>query len=79
MKETEMVDVFDHGKALALIPAILDSAEKLGCNLLETAHACKCVRAVCLVEMGGNARKILEAKEGEVDEMLVVQKEDALD
>lgn len=76
---SEKVDVFDHEKALALMPVIMDVAKGRGCNLLELAHACKCVRAVCRNEMGENARKILDAKEGNVNEMLVVQQEDALD
>ena len=70
--------LFDQSKVENLIAAITDSAVKLECNYLETAQACKACHAAAIELMGQNAQKIKE--EGvSMDEMLVVQPEDALD
>ena len=68
----------DQSKVEKLIAAITDSAVKLECNWLEVAQACKSCHAAAIALMGQNAQKIKE--EGvSMDEMLVVQPEDALD
>ena len=71
-------ELFDQSKVENLIAAISKSAQELECNWLEVAQACKSCHAAAIELMGQNARKINEEGDA-MNEMLVVQPEDALD
>lgn len=79
MNDAGNAELFGNEKVAALISATIDIADELGCNLLEMAHACRCLSVACLVMAGQEAREIQEEKEGNANEMLVVQQEDVLD